>query len=325
VGRVAGRRWQFFALMVAVILGGISTPRVQAGTQCPSGIGPAECGPSQLVQDPAWLAAKEQGRVVVTNHKASMVPAGVAAVAAAYPTKAVLYTGYNSKMWEPPGRNCLSNGNCTDSSGAQYYDRYYFNFCGPGAAAVALEGWELASNDQSGTFTEPSTANHHSTTYWTSDDGGRANGRPYIMYMAEYVKPPSFGVRGMVSFRTYPDAGTNMASMRDALNWEASGRDTSVWSNYFYANRPYTTSKAQMISDVKNDVYNAGIGVVAAVLTSDLPNWPSTSNVDHSIAIIGYDDGAQVFYYVDTCGILCGAKTNGGVKTISYTQMWTAM
>lgn len=305
---------------VAALLGGATAPGVRAGAPCPGGIGPAECGQSQLEQDPAWLAAKEQGRVVVVNRQATLLAPGVTPAPAAYPTKSVLYTGYTGTMWEAPGSG-------TDSAGTSYTDNYYYKFCGPGAAAVALEGWELASNDASGTFTEPSTANHHSTTYWTSADGGRANGRPYIMYMAMYVLPPSFGVRGMVTFRTYPDAGTNMNSMRDALNWEASAHGTlgGSWSTYFYANRPYTTSQAQMVADVKNDVYNAGIGVTAAVTTADLPNWPSGTNIPHSIAIIGYDDGAGVFYDVDTCGILCGAKTSGGVKTASYAQIRKAM
>jgi hypothetical protein len=319
------------AFAVAVIAGlfGAGAPTSAATPDCTGAIVPDACSTrSATVQDPARLALKEGYRLIADSKgKVSALPGDTLLAATTYPVSKILFHDYTQNMWEPPGRYCLSNGYCKDSHGDQYIDRYYSNFCGPGAAAVVLEGWELASNLPSGTYTEPSTASRKTTTYWTSTDGGRAKGRPYIMYLAEYVKPPSYGTRGMVDFRTYPDASTTPASLRDALNWEASAHGSmGSWSTYWFANKSVAaSSRTEFLGDLKYDLYWGHIGIVASVNTDYLPNWPDGKNIRHSIAVIGYDDSKSLFYYMDTCGTLCGSNSNGGMHSISYTGMWSAI
>jgi hypothetical protein len=53
-----------------------------------------------------------------------------------------------------------------------------------------------------------------------------------------------------------------------------------------------------------------------------LPNWPA--NAPHSITIVGYDDTAGTYTYVDTCGPHCsGGGTAGSVYTVSQSTMYS--
>ena len=64
----------------------------------------------------------------------------------------------------------------------------------------------------------------------------------------------------------------------------------------------------------------------ADVDTAHLPNW--SRSLGHSIAIVGYDDSADTYAYVDTCGARCNGSsqaTNGGVWHISQSRLHTAI
>ena len=74
-------------------------------------------------------------------------------------------------------------------------------------------------------------------------------------------------------------------------------------------------------------VHHLGFGAVFAdVNTAYLPNW--SRGLGHSIAIVGYDDTAGTYAYVDTCGRRCNGSsqsTNGGVWHIAQSRMYTAI
>lgn len=110
-----------------------------------------------------------------------------------------------------------------------------------------------------------------------------------------------------------------MTDVRDVLNWEASGHNTSNWSTYFYVRVSSSGLNADtLLSDVEQDI-NSGKPVVAEVMTQDLPNWPASGGGQvHYITITGYDNyNGGTYTYVDSCGKACGSNQDGGTNTIS--------
>jgi len=204
-----------------------------------------------------------------------------------------------------------------DDKGTSYTDRNYWNFCGPGSVTAALEYFTShVKTWPAGYFEEP-YGPHTSRTYWTSSDRGRA----YLMHIAMQVKPPNFTSAGLASFHQYPSSGTGLGDTRDVLNWEASGHSAS-YDSFFYKVVPASgLTSATLHADIARDIYG-GHAVVAAVDTAYLPNW--NHSVGHSIAIVGYDDAAGTYAYVDTCGQACNGSPNattGGVWHVAQSQM----
>jgi hypothetical protein len=73
--------------------------------------------------------------------------------------------------------------------------------------------------------------------------------------------------------------------------------------------------------------------VVAAVDRWFLPNWKigaGTKHLDHSIAIVGYDNTANppTYTYTETCGHACNsayANRNGAIHVIPQATLVLAM
>jgi len=229
------------------------------------------------------------------------------------PAAHTLSTSVVRKLVEPPG-----SGN--DDRGHAYTDKNYWNFCGPGAVTAGLAyftsnvtGWPA------GTFTEP-YGPHESTTYW-----GSSIGRAYLMHVAMQVKPPSFTRPGLAHFATYPTTGANLSDSRDVLNWEASKHDDH-WSTFFYQTVSASgLSSTTLHHDIARDVYG-GHAVLATVDTAYLPNW--SRSLGHSILIVGYDDTAGTYAYIDTCGKRCNGSaqaTDGGVWQVGQSRLYHAI
>ena len=81
------------------------------------------------------------------------------------------------------------------------------------------------------------------------------------------------------------------------------------------------------------DVYGFGQGsqvspVIAITNTAYLPSW-GVGGIIHAIAIIGYNNNAQTYTYVETCGGPCQSGTCGskgqGVYTISQSALYNAI
>lgn len=210
-----------------------------------------------------------------------------------------------------------------DDNNDGYTDGYLWNFCAAGAVDNALYYWNGKTNTYpAGWYTEPSYANYHTNTYWTSGDHNRS----YEMYIADQVQVPGWGTPGMVTFGSYPSAGTGLSDITSTLNWEASGH-SSNWQNYFYlsvANWYYDSKTGKYDIPVSKDTVNSNIvadingghPVVVMVNTTNLPNW-NKNGIIHAITIVGYDQTTGIYWYTDTCGTACGSMYNGGVHVIN--------
>lgn len=257
------------------------------------------------------------------------------------PTTAMLYDGYGleytaepSDGWNP---NLPNATQYTDDAGSSYNDGYYFTFCGPGAADVAA--WYMPFPNNDATYTESDSlpgngqdGGSHSPgalTWYGQDGSGGSEAwrlRGYMSYLALGMHVPSWHdannnpIYGMLpwSFNTTgAPGGSTLQSVRDVLNWEDSSENPSTWANYFYTvtwNNSVNNIGVTLHNDIVTDVANSGRAVVVEVNAKDLPNWTTSNNVNHFIAIIGYDDNADQYYYIDTCKLFTHCHNQGGAN-----------
>ena len=297
---------------------GAGTTRASGGA-APPGVAPR----SVVAQDPAWLAAK-------AAHRLRLTPDGAVPVAAEAPVPVVpiarrLATSDTGLIVEPPGSG-------RDDRSVSYVDANYWNFCAPGAATVAAYyfGASRVTARPAAFYVEP-TGPYRLRTYWASADtvsGYATKGRSYLMYMAEQVAVPTWIVPGIDIFTSYPSPGATNPDTRDALNWEISGH-AAGWANWYYVVQPTSGtrwSEAQLHADIAWDIGNDGRAVVAAANTAYLPNW--NRSLGHAIAIVGYDDTAKTYTYLDTCGRACNGSPNsrnGGIYTVGQHALYLAI
>ncbi len=208
--------------------------------------------------------------------------------------------------------------------GILYTDANYWGYCGPGASDVALWYWnQFANNYPAGSYND-SVAN----TYWKSN----APYRSYLMYLAQNVNPPSYKSPGEITYKNGSNDGAYPVDVRDALNFEASGRSTgSGWSTYFYylvknsdvgsTATQETNDENTFHTDVTADM-GSGAPVVVMADTYYLPEWPDV-HILHWITIIGYNDTNHTYTYTDTCGTACGSAHNGGLNTIDQHRLFS--
>jgi hypothetical protein len=316
-------------LIGAVVLSVIVAQPSSAGSPMgysTGGVLPPEPGSGQ---DPAFVIAKEQGRVrVFPNGRVEML---ATPLATSYPSAWTLPTSWTSRVWEPQGSG-------TDDAGKSYSDNNYWNFCGPGATAVTLWYWPAGNTFDTtiatAAYTEPNASlSIKATTTWATTDTV-SNGRGAIMYLAENEMPtPDLGAwahPGVIDWTSsYPNDGTPVNRIRDALNWEISGH-ASVALPYAWV--PYTSSLTQsaLHTDVQRDIAGLLVPLVANVATSagryNLPNWGKRGSVNHSITIVGYDDSKGTYTYIDTCGPGCNnSGAAAGVYTVSQQSLWALL
>ncbi|MGH2486451.1 MAG: hypothetical protein ACRDHE_10605 [Ktedonobacterales bacterium] len=264
-------------------------------------------GKSHLVQNAQWYAAKLAGKITRPgNH---LRPYG------GTPSTYTLSDTVTPNTWEPEGYGY-------DSSNTYYTDNYYWLFRGEGASTNALAYWGQPGNSKGiHQYTDP-----HTTTTWND-----TYNRSYLMYLATQSTPPSFGSPGEFAFGTYSNVNgqtqgtTHTTDLRDTLNWEASGHNSSTWSTYFYAIVwAANLSQSNLFTDIQTDVYNAGVPVVVDVNTAYLLNWAGTGkSLSHYVAIIGYS-GSSTYTYIDTCGVHCGSNGHG-VYTVTQSQLYNGI
>ncbi len=273
-------------------------------------------------QDPAFVAAKSEGRVARNSSGQAVVLAQAPELT--FPAAASLDTSWSGLIQEPPRTG-------TDDRGVAYTDYNYASLCGAGAAAVTLYYWPASTaavTTRAGSFTEPVNwaSPYHATTYWQAT-GPNGYGRGMILYLSEVLWPapdkgqPWWQLPGLIDWTVRPVA-TNVANLADGLNWEASG---GTRLDYFYVAVPAASLRqADLQAFVHADIHY-GVPVIIAARTSDgtyaLPNWnvkPASRAVNHFITIVGYDDTAGTYSVMDTCGTTCNDKnTRGGVRTLS--------
>lgn len=296
-------------------------PSASAG-ESTGGVTPNSAAKTTLVQDSSRLALKLSGRVSIdASGSAVVLPS-----APLFPSSALLATQVTGRVVEP-------QGNLYDDLHHSVSDSNYWNFCSAGAASATLYYWvpTNVTNWSAGNFTEP-YGPHQSTTYWASSDTGTSSdtsngystkGRAYLMYIAEQVQPPTFSSKGLDNFNSYPTAGASLPDTRDVLNWEASGHSAN-WQNYFYFTQN-PSSPAALLAAVEPDI-TGGKALIADVDTGYLSNW--SRSLGHAITIIGYNNTAGTYTYLDTCGHACNGSsqsTNGGIWSISQAALYNAI
>jgi hypothetical protein len=258
----------------------------------------------------ASLLATALGATTGVSATAATTPttAAPATTPAAAPAARLLNTGVAAQVLEP-------DGDGVDSANTRYSDHYLWNMCGPGATTVAASYWKDVLHNGRRTFHDP-----HATTTW--DD---THARSFMFYLATQVAVPGWPSPGEMSYGAYPDAGTATSDVRDVLNWEASGHNTSTWRGFYYGVADASTLNASTLNQhVVSDVGQDGRPVVAALDAYYLKEWAGGYHTSHLVAVIGYDNTKHTYTYVETCGRDCHTSSSG-VETMTQDAFLNAI
>ncbi|HEY8323351.1 MAG: hypothetical protein ACHQ1E_00880 [Ktedonobacterales bacterium] len=254
---------------------------------------------------------------------ARLTPNSQFAPLAGTPSSDYVYTNGDLYTGEPgPGTtNNFPGGGSYDDLYNSYNDQYYFTLCGPGAADVTLFDWPWPPNDANYSYVFDSMIPSLPNSSWNGTDvDGTTRTRGYMVHLAFQIQPPTWSRAGMLpqtAYQTGYNGGATLQTVQDALNWEASGENSSNWSSYFYTtvwNSSYYNSNPRIYpanlynalhSDVVTDISVSHVPVIVEIDASNqyLPNWPNNGStlVKHFVAIVGYDDNQGTYTYIDTC------------------------
>ncbi len=241
-------------------------------------------------------------------------------------------------IWEP-GNGKTSNfgpGTATYddhfvSYGGTNGDGNFFNLCGPGAADVTTWYWPLPPNLVNDSAYDPYGG---ATTSWNGQDVDNVSrSRGYMVRLAWKISP--LNANGSRAW-TYDGLMQHSNStldwrMAEGLNWEISGHNQSSWRNYFYVVAPSSQGSNYLHSDIVSDIAVSHVPVVVLLnARAGLPNWPSGGMTQHYITIIGYNDDAGQYAYVDTCGKSTGCNSyslnlDGHVQVLNQSSLWNAV
>lgn len=314
------------------------------------------------IQSADWLSLKASGRIALVNGSITVLadgsyPLTIPSTGLPVPAKKLLDVSYARWIIEVPGVG-------RDEKGTYYRDLGYWKLCGDGAMTVALYYWQQLTGHPNvtgttGYFLDPFVAQGaywprpgprvavkgrtRLGTYWSGSDkvsGFTAHGRGFEMYLATQAKPATWKTPGFAVFASngkpiYPSWGTNRSTIQAGLNWEVSDHDPNTWGTAYYTSvigsDPYFAH--DLNAAVMLDVGRDGVPVVAAVDRWFLPNWKigaGTKHLDHSIAIVGYDNTANppTYTYTETCGHACNsayANRNGAIHVIPQATLVLAM
>lgn len=206
-------------------------------------------------QDPQWLAAKLDYRVVAINTQgkgganirptivaapvidlaaqksAKLVPGTQVPLVSGAPTSYTLpYSGTGAQYAAEPGDGAhgtnfpnysgdrLDDYGTTVWSGHSYYDPYYVTLCGPGAADVALFFWPSPPNyGNYSNVVDPLVIPNSSTTWKGQDNDGTYRMRGYLLHIAFQIHPPTWYKIGMLPQSTYQSGELGGATLQ-AMN-----------------------------------------------------------------------------------------------------------
>jgi len=320
------RRHLVFTLLVAFTLTvPLATDAIAKGQDARGGVRDNKFAKTRLKQDPAFVAAKNNGTLKVNFCYPDPCPPTP-------PSAYTLSTADTQYVIEPEGAGDKDDRNPR----VAFTDSNYWSFCTAGASAVTVSymngGTTKLTAWPAGFFIEPlynpPQGSPRVSTYWASSDWDATTptyftkGRNFLMYMAEQVFPPSYGYPGVVDF--YSVSGT-LADMRDAVNWEGSGH-AGNWANYFYVDvGKGSLTEATFHSDIKIDIGSYKAAVIVIVHTDYLPGWDPNLNAHHAITVVGYNDNNSTYTYIDTCGGQCGSNSDNAVHTIGRQALYDAM
>ncbi len=317
------------AMVTLVAVAAMLLPLSVANAATPMGMGGGGVVPLDpgWTQDPTYAQAKMDGRITRTADGQVKILTQQPLVAPMYASSYTLYTGATGQITEPKGQYG------TDDAGYSYNDASFWKFCGPGATTVAFYYWSNSYwlTVTSGQYVEPVNYGWHNNlyyyntppNYWNSSKGHSA-----ILTMADYELPggDSWPHPGIMSWEYSPwdtaNFGTPLNRVHDALNWETTAPQSK---NGFYVLVPSSSVSLSFLQlAAHQDIGNSHVPFVVAVNTKlangeHLPQW--THSIWHYVAVVGYDDAAQTFTIIDTCGPSCSDQGPYGVGKVSQTWL----
>jgi hypothetical protein len=337
--------WCYGGLLLAAALAACSLSVVRQGSGSPS-VAPER---SISVLGPTSASSTEptfgqpNGQVTWSSFVPTPAPSAVPSQTLSQPPPAwMLDTTRVANFAEPRAKG-------VDHANHRYAkDANYWAFCGPGAARVALDyaGHNPTWDENGGlwpmqSYIEPLSSAVRVSSSW-QDGHPQDQGRGYMMYLAEAVKPPSFTEPGVVTFQlvTNPNGtsvtGTFIDRLVTVLNWESSGLRSETG---YFGRKPWRVSQTEFNSLLAQEIGLDGYPALVAVMTAGvapkgeewtLPNWANVAT-PHWIAVVGYDEDS--FYYIDTCwgSTGCGyddptlTGQRPGTWPISNTLLYRAM
>lgn len=200
-----------------------------------------------------------------------------------------------------------------DDKYMHYADGYMYGLCGPGAVDVATDYWPVPPNTSTYLNLADPLSPTQSTSWYGTDVDGKTRMRGYMLHLAFEIEPPTWASPGMLMqsyIQSGEKGGATLQSVRDALNWEASGH-SSGWASYYYTttwNSSFSSESALELSlhnAVVQDLYYDHVPVIVEISAQQpyLPNWPNIKGkgVNHFVTIVGYNDSTGQYQYVDTC------------------------
>jgi hypothetical protein len=306
---------------------------------------------------PSAARAEARPEGTATSLPQTAAIAGKVSAAAAAPATYSLDTSITKLFREPAGSSATKY---TDASGHWYIDWNFAQMCSDGSGAILMYYWMLqhpqnaypwlTGDYANGWFVEPynSTdwtylnAHSHPTfqdsqkrTYWVWSSGGYY-ARGYMVYLSMKINPGgTWRFNGLDDYHSrlygaptnpdntpkYPQWGSDPDYMTYALGWEVSGHSQSQGSWWTFHLHTDSNLAANLHQAVTTDLFTFNVPVQARVNAKYLVNWPSTSNLGHAVAIVGYNDSAQppTYTFIDTYG------PHAGVYTQSQSQMVQGM
>lgn len=207
---------------------------------------------SKTKQDAQWLKAKYEYRVfsgvipgqgkgarthpsiLSTPFFNTSVTGGSVTIITSAPTSYTLGTGPYYVGEPSDGKHVNfpeSNWQFTyDDAYHHYADGYMYTLCGPGAADVTADYWPWPPNLANYANVNDQLNPTQSTSWNGTDVDGTTRMRGYMVHLAFQIETPTWAVPGMLPqsyFQSGVKGGATLQVVRDALNWEASGENSS--------------------------------------------------------------------------------------------------
>lgn len=327
------------ALVALIML----APSVGASGPNSAPTGPAH--PVTIVQDSAWLAAKNHYQIISGLHpnqgkhgKANPTVLAnplinsrspysvVGGGGGGEPSSYILYHDWGIEYVAEPGdgqhANLPDGTQYSDDAGHPYNDIKYVTLCGPGAADVAMYWWPYPLNDSTHTVVDHLPGAETKALTWYGEDGTTLyetqayRQRGYMSYLGFGISNvPGWSGRAMLPqsyYQTGINGGATLQAMNTVMNWEASS-ETST--SYFYVvtwnnTIPSGQLATYLHNDITTDIASSNVPMVVEVDARQLPNWGGggSNPIYHFIAITGYDDNLGQYYYFDTCKKFTGCN-----------------